>query len=66
MNTTCIDEIVALEWEMFDRVCNCGGRAPCQDDREPFFIMRSIQFGVWSQQARESYLRDLQEAKHTR
>ncbi|MBQ8978320.1 MAG: DUF4125 family protein [Oscillospiraceae bacterium] len=38
------EKIIALEWDMFDRVQNVGGRADCQDDRETFSIMRKSQY----------------------
>lgn len=58
-----VEEIVAMEWEMFDRVQNLGGRAPCQNDRDTFFIMRSSQLAAWSPAMRESYLNDLAAAQ---
>lgn len=60
--TSEIDGIIALEWEMFDRVHNLGGRAPCQNDRITFIKMRSSQLNAWSLEMRQSYLKDLQEA----
>lgn len=57
-----IKEIVLLEWEMFDRVQNLGGRASCQDDWETFSIMRSSQLAAWTKETMESYREDLQKA----
>lgn len=55
--------IVADEWEMFQQVKGIGGRAPCQDERETFVIMRLSQFESWPYDVIESYLNDLEEAK---
>jgi hypothetical protein len=67
MDTDCrnerIDEIIALEWDMFSRVANTGGRASCQDDPVTFEINRRSQFAAWNAQMLESYLRDLREAE---
>jgi hypothetical protein len=52
-----------MEWEAFQQVKNEGGTAPCQRDKETFVIMRKSQFSVWSEQALESYLHDLIDAK---
>lgn len=54
-----INSAVAMEWEMFDKVQNCGGRAACQDDAETFSIMRSSQFQAWDRELLESYREDL-------
>lgn len=54
-----IKSVVAIEWALFDKVQNCGGRAACQDDAETFSIMRSSQFRAWSQALLESYKEDL-------
>ncbi len=57
--TTCILE---LEWDMFINVTNVGGRAPCQDDRKTFIIMRKAQADIWSTNTLISYLCDLEDA----
>lgn len=54
------DQIVRIEFDLFDKVNNVGGRASCQDDFDTFSIMRSAQFDAWDDAARESYLQDLQ------
>ena len=54
------DEIVALEFALFDKVNNEGGRAACQDDFRTFEIMRGAQFDAWTQEMRASYLKDLE------
>lgn len=58
-----VNEIVALEWELFDRVENRGGRAPCQEDKGMFAAMRTSQLTAWSRELLESYARDLREAR---
>lgn len=58
-----IQDIVAREWAMFDRVSNAGGRAGCQDDWETFDIMRRSQFSIWDRESLESYREDLEQAQ---
>jgi hypothetical protein len=58
-----IEEIIAVEWKMFQAVPNIGGAAPCQDERQTFEIMRASQAINWSEAALESYLNDLTEAE---
>jgi hypothetical protein len=57
--TNCILE---LEWDMFTNATNVGGRAPCQDDRQTFMIMRKAQADIWSMNTLISYLYDLKDA----
>lgn len=54
-----IKSVVAIEWALFDKVQNCGGRAACQDDAQTFSIMRSSQFQAWVRELLESYKEDL-------
>ncbi|NLB28705.1 MAG: DUF4125 family protein [Clostridiales bacterium] len=61
--TKAIEEIIALEWEMFQRVNEGGPRADCQDEYGTFYDMRFGQFAEWSENARNSYLDDLRSAK---
>ncbi len=56
-----IKEIVDIEWEMFQKVNNFGGRASCQDDRDTFDIMRYSQYEAWSDLMIKSYRKDLEE-----
>ena len=58
-----IEQIVEMEWEMFQNVRNTGGRAACQDDFETFDVMRKSQFLIWDLPLLESYWQDLQEGK---
>lgn len=57
------EQIAALEWELFDKVHNRGGRAACQDDKRTFFIMRMSQFSAWTEDMRRSWLDDLRAAQ---
>lgn len=63
MKDTLITEIVLLEWQMFDKVHNQGGRASCQDDWQTFSIMRTSQLSSWEAATLESYRDDLLAAK---
>lgn len=58
-----MEKIIAIEWDMFDQVQNYGGRASCQDDKDTFYVMRSSQFAVWSDEMQERYYGDLQAAQ---
>jgi len=58
-----VRKIIELEWEMFTRVQNKGGRASCQDDPDTFRIMRRSQFDAWDAGTRKSYMADLQTAQ---
>ncbi len=58
-----IEEIVGIEWNMFDKVNNLGGRASCQDDYTTFHIMRKSQFQAWNILMLESYKNDLMTAR---
>ena len=58
-----IEQIVEMEWEMFQNVRNTGGGAACQDDFETFDVMRKSQFLIWDLPLLESYWQDLQEGK---
>ena len=58
-----IDEIIRLEWDMFQAVNDGGPRADCQDDRTTFGAMRRAQFEAWPENIRLSYLDDIRTAK---
>jgi hypothetical protein len=57
-----IERIVAMEWDMFDKVHNVSGRASCQDDGVTFRRMRVSHFEAWDGETLASYLEDLKEA----
>lgn len=57
-----IDAILEKEWPMFHNV-NGEERADCQDDRRTFTAMRTAQYAVWSNEALESYLGDVEKAE---
>lgn len=59
-NQDTIQRIVELEWKMFDKVKNEGGRADCQDDWNTFSLMRKSQYMAWDEALLESYLKDLE------
>lgn len=54
-----IDEIVAVEWEMFSSVNNIGGRSACQDQQDTFEIMRRCNLLTWPTAMLSSYRADL-------
>ena len=54
--------IADVEWILFDRTRNRGGRADCQNNPETFRIMRTSQMEAWSPELRESWLQDLRTA----
>lgn len=58
-----ISKILDLEWEMFQKTRNIGGRASCQDDKRTFYLMRESQWSIFSKRALEQYYRDLCEAE---
>ena len=51
-----IERIIDIEWQMFQKVENIGGRASCQDDFETFYIMRFSQYGSWTGERVDYYL----------
>ncbi len=57
-----VNELVALEWEAFDKVENEGGRADCQDDWNTFSIMRKSQYMTWNEDMLRSYISDFRRA----
>jgi hypothetical protein len=57
-----IEKIIGLEWKMFQKVENIGGKSLCQEDPKTFEIMRSGQFESWSEPVLESYWNDLKAA----
>ncbi|MGL5439499.1 MAG: DUF4125 family protein [Filifactoraceae bacterium] len=59
-----IKEIIAKEYEMFNKVRGLEGRAPCQDDLKSFFVMRYSQHNSFSEATLKSYLKDLHKAEY--
>jgi len=58
-----LNEIIGIEWKMFQDVANIGGKAACQEDPATFKIMRFSQGIGWSEPTLQSYLNDLKEAE---
>ena len=58
-----INEIIEIEWNMFQDVQNIGGRASCQDDKETFVIMRTSQFENWTEALLDAYLSYIENAE---
>ena len=63
VRNTLIRQLCDLEWTMFDRVKNEGGRASCQNDAGFFKKMRACQIESWSDPLLESYRGDLERAE---
>lgn len=58
-----IEQILAIEWDMFQKTQNIGGRAWCQNDHLQFDANRMAQFINWDEQTLALYLKDLKEAE---
>ena len=58
-----MDDIISIEWKMFQAVNEGRSKASCQNDHVTFDRMRRAQFEAWSAEALGSYLRDLETAK---
>ena len=56
MNLEKIEQIIDIEWDMFQHTENMGGRASCQDDFETFYIMRRTQYETWREDMVDLYL----------
>ena len=57
----CIEEIINLEWDMFQEVNADGPRTECQNNRPAFVGMRMGQFLAWPEAALELYLTHLRQ-----
>ena len=60
---TMIEEIIAIEWDMFQHTENIGGRASCQDDFETFYIIRGSQYANWTSEMRCCWLEFLKKSQ---
>lgn len=58
-----LQQILAIEWQMFQSVHNRKGRANCQSDEHTFTIMRLSQFSAWDEATLTSYYQDILETK---
>ncbi|MBR5931311.1 MAG: DUF4125 family protein [Lachnospiraceae bacterium] len=63
MKNELINQIIEMEWDMFQKTQNVGGRAWCQDDYKQFDGNRRAQFESWDEKTLQLYLKDLQEAE---
>lgn len=64
MNTRkLMNDVIALEWEMFSSVPNSGRRAACQMDGNTFRAVRASQLCEWPRTLLTSYRNDLTAAK---
>jgi hypothetical protein len=54
-----VEEILDMEWGMFQSVQSIDGPMACQQDRRTFEIMRSSQVRSWTAEIAASYLDDL-------
>ena len=58
-----IGELIVKEWNQFQNVQNEGGRASCQNHMREFIMNRLGQFLTWSDEMRQSYYEDLDNAE---
>ena len=56
---TSVQELLDLEWRLFDADPQAGQRSAQPEDREQFQLSRSAQLAVWSPELRESWRQDL-------
>lgn len=54
-----INEIIDIEFSMFDKVKGMHGRAPCQNNFKTFYAMRYSQHNAFSEKTLLSYKNDL-------
>lgn len=59
-----INQIIDIEWDMFDQVNNQGQRADCQDDEWTFYVMRYSQFSMYTFGELSLYMNDLMAARN--
>ena len=60
-----IENIVGIEWDMFQATRNEGARADCQNNYNTFTLMRRSQFMAWNDELLRSYLADLEEGERS-
>ena len=60
---TSVQELLDLEWRLFDAAPQAGQRPARPEDREQFCIIRSAQLSIWPPELRESWRRDLLNAQ---
>lgn len=58
-----VQELLNLEWRLFDEASQAGQRPALPEDRERFTITRSSQLLTWTPALRESWRQDLQTAE---
>lgn len=54
-----VQELLDLEWRMFDAAPQAGQRSAQFEDREQFIVTRSAQLAAWSSELLESWRQDL-------
>ena len=60
---TSVQELLDLEWRLFDAAPQAGQRPARPEDREQFCIIRSAQLSIWPPELRESWRQDLLNAQ---
>nr|WP_325199576.1 DUF4125 family protein [uncultured Oscillibacter sp.] len=58
-----VQELLDLEWRLFDAAPQAGQRSAQFEDREQFIITRSAQLAAWSPELLESWWQDLRSAQ---
>lgn len=58
-----INQIIDIEFAMFDKVNGLNGRAPCQNDIRTFYAMRYSQHNAFNENTLNSYKQDLLNAQ---
>ena len=58
-----INDIIQMEWKMFQTTKNIGGRADCQENWPQFELNRRSQFSVWNLETIFCYYQDLKSAE---
>lgn len=58
-----MNTVIDMEWEMFQKVRNAGGKASCQNNPDTFYIMRYSNYCVMSQATMDKIRSDYLNAK---